>query len=97
MTLAASDTLYRKNKSVAPLGIIAMPGSEQLAEKINRYLVQWANDNGIPDTDYMIECECPRFASGDGKGLIKSTIRGKDLFIVIDVGNYRCTYQSYVS
>ncbi len=95
MTLAASDTLYRKNKSVAPLGIIAMPGSEQLAEKINRYLVQWANDNGIPDTDYMIECECPRFASGDGKGLIKSTIRGKDLFIVIDVGNYSCTYKMF--
>lgn len=95
MTLAASDTLYRKNKSVAPLGIIAMPGSEQLAEKINRYLVTWANENGIPDTDYLIECECPRFASGDGKGLIKSTIRGKDLFIIIDVGNYSCTYKMF--
>ena len=95
MTLAASDTLYRKNKSVAPLGIIAMPGSEQLAEKVNRYLVNWANDNGIPDTDYMIECECPRFASGDGKGLIKSTVRGKDLFIIIDVGNYSCTYKMF--
>jgi ribose-phosphate pyrophosphokinase len=43
----------------------------------------------------MIECECPRFASGDGKGLIKSTIRGKDLFIVIDVGNYSCTYKMF--
>ncbi len=95
MTLAASDTLYQKNKPVAPLGIIAMPGSEQLAQKINRYLVTWANENGIPDTDYLIECECPRFASGDGKGLIKSTIRGKDLFIVIDVGNYSCTYKMF--
>lgn len=95
MTLAAPDALYRKSKSVAPLGIIAMPGAEQLAEKINRYLVRWANDNGIPDTDYLIEVECPRFASGDGKGLIKSTIRGKDLFIVIDVGNYSCTYQMF--
>lgn len=94
MTLAASDQLYQK-KNVAPLGIIAMPGAEQLAGKINRYLVQWANNNGIPDTDYMIECECPRFASGDGKGLIKSTIRGKDLFIIIDVGNYSCTYKMF--
>ncbi len=95
MTLAASDTLYRKNQSVAPLGIIAMPGAEQLGQQINQYLVSWANENGIPDRNYLIDCECPRFASGDGKGLIKSTVRGKDLFIVVDVGNYSCTYKMF--
>ena len=95
MTAAATDTLYKKTKSVAPIGIIAMTGAEQLAEKINSYLVRWANENGIPDESYLIECECPRFASGDGKGLIKSTVRGLDLFIVIDVGNYSCTYKMF--
>ena len=95
MTAAATDALYRKTKSVAPIGIIAMRGAEQLAEKINSYLVRWANENGIPDESYLIECECPRFASGDGKGLIKSTVRGLDLFIVIDVGNYSCTYKMF--
>lgn len=95
MTAAATDALYRNNKSVAPLGIIAMPGAEQLAQKINDYLVSWANENGFPDKSYLIECECPRFASGDGKGLIKSTIRGLDLYIVIDVGNYSCTYKMF--
>ncbi len=95
MTLAASDTLYRKNQSVAPLGIIAMPGAEQLGQRINQYLVSWANENGIPDRNYLIDCECPRFASGDGKGLIKSTVRGKDLFIIVDVGNYSCTYKMF--
>ena len=78
---AATDELYHNRKSVAPLGIIAMPGAEQLAEKINSYLVGWANENGFPDESYLIECECPRFASGDGKGLIKSTIRGLDHII----------------
>ena len=95
MTLAASDTLYRKNQVVAPLGIIAMPGAEQLGAQINQFLVSWANENGIPDRNYLIDCECPRFASGDGKGLIKSTIRGKDLFIIVDVGNYSCTYKMF--
>ena len=95
MTAAATDALYQNTKSVAPLGIIAMPGAEQLSQKINDYLVRWANDNGFPDQSYLIECECPRFASGDGKGLIKSTIRGLDLYIVIDVGNYSCTYKMF--
>ena len=92
---AATDELYHNKKSVAPLGIIAMPGAEQLAEKVNSYLVGWANENGFPDKSYLIECECPRFASGDGKGLIKSTIRGLDLFIVIDVGNYSIQYKMF--
>ena len=92
---AATDELYHNRKSVAPLGIIAMPGAEQLAAKVNSYLVGWANENGFPDENYLIECECPRFASGDGKGLIKSTIRGLDLFIVIDVGNYSIQYKMF--
>ena len=95
MTAAASDVLYHKSRSVAPIGIIAMTGAEQLAAKIDSYLIRWANENGIPDESYLIKCECPRFASGDGKGLIKSTVRGLDLFIVIDVGNYSCTYKMF--
>ena len=95
MTAAATDELYRNTNRVAPLGIIVMPGSEELAKKIDDYLVRWANDNGFPDQSHLIECECPRFASGDGKGLIKSTVRGLDLFIVIDVGNYSCTYKMF--
>ncbi len=95
MAAAATDALYQNTKSVAPLGIIGMHGAEELAAKINDYLVRWANDNGFPDQSYLIECECPRFASGDGKGLIKSTVRGIDLYIVIDVGNYSCTYRMF--
>ena len=95
MTAAATDALYKETKPVAPIGIIAMRGAEELAAKIDQYLVRWANENGFNDQSYLIECECPRFASGDGKGLIKSTIRGLDLYIVVDVGNYSCTYKLF--
>ena len=95
MTAAATDALYKETKPVAPIGLIAMRGAEELAAKIDQYLVRWANENGFNDQSYLIECECPRFASGDGKGLIKSTIRGLDLYIVIDVGNYSCTYKLF--
>ena len=44
---------------------------------------------------FLNESECPRISSGDGKRLIKSTVRGKDLFIIIDVGNYNVKYQMY--
>ena len=49
MTAAATDALYHNTKSVAPIGIIAMTGAEQLAKKIDDYLVRWANETGFPD------------------------------------------------
>ena len=73
-------------QGVAPLGLIAMSGTEEMAAKIDHYLVDWAHKGGYDWDTFLIDCECPRFSSGDGKGLIKSTIRGKDLFILVDVG-----------
>lgn len=90
-----TEVLYKEYNEVAPIGLIAMRGTEELAKRIESYLIRWADRNGKPVHDYMIECECPRFASGDAKGLIKSTVRGKDLFILIDVGNYSCTYKLF--
>lgn len=94
-TVKNTEVLYQNYQSVAPLGIIAMRGTEELASKINSYLIRWADRNGQPSDDFMIEAECPRFSSGDAKGLIKSTVRGKDLFILVDVGNYSCTYKLF--
>lgn len=95
MTVKNTEVLYQNYKEVAPLGIIAMKGTEELAAKINNYLIRWADRNGKPYDDFMIEATCPRFASGDAKGLIKNTVRGKDLFILIDVGNYSCKYKFF--
>ncbi len=50
---------------------------------------------GYARKDFLIENECPRFGSGEGKGLIKSTVRGYDLFFLCDVGAYNCTYKMY--
>ena len=87
-TVKNTEVLYQNYNSVAPLGLICMNGTQELGAKINSYLERWADRNGMPHDDYMIECQCPRFQSGDAKGLIRSTVRGKDLFILVDVGNY---------
>ncbi len=94
-TVKNTEFLYQNYKSVAPIGVIAMNGTQALAKKINNYLIRWADRNGMPGDDFLIECQCPRFSSGDAKGLIKSTVRGKDLYILIDVGNYSCTYKLF--
>lgn len=90
-----TEVLYREYNEVAPIGLIAMRGTEELAVRINNYLIRWADRNGRPHENFLIENECPRFSSGDAKGLIKSTVRGKDLFILIDVGNYSCSYKFF--
>ena len=80
---------------VAPLSVIAQPGTEELAAKIDYYLTDWATKSGVPQDTFLIPAECPRFSSGDGKGLIKASIRGDDLFILVDVGNYNVKYNIF--
>lgn len=92
---AASEILFNHETNVAPLGIIATESVSELGDKINGYLVDWARKGGYDKDTFLIESQCPRFASGDGKGLIKSTVRGYDLFIIVDVGNYSCKYQMF--
>lgn len=94
-TVKNTEVLYQEYNEVAPIGLIAMRGTEELAARINGYLTRWADRNGRPQREFMIEAECPRFSSGDAKGLIKNTVRGKDLFILVDVGNYNCKYRLF--
>ncbi len=94
-TVKNTEVLYQNFNSVAPLGLICMNGTQELGAKINSYLERWADRNGMEHDEYMIECQCPRFQSGDAKGLIRSTVRGKDLFILVDVGNYSCKYKLF--
>ncbi|MBQ6829925.1 MAG: ribose-phosphate pyrophosphokinase [Clostridia bacterium] len=90
-----SETVFSSSRQVAPLSIIAQAGTEELAAKINYYLTDWAKKAGRESESFLVEAECPRFSSGDGKGLIKSSIRGDDLFILVDVGNYNCKYKIF--
>ncbi len=95
MTVKASEVLFNSQTSVAPLGLIALKGAQELGDMIDKYLVSWAQKGGYNVDTLLIKNQCPRFASGDGKGLIESTVRGKDIFILVDVGNYSCTYKMF--
>ncbi len=88
---ASSENLFGQT-NVPPMGIIAMESVKEIGAKIDKYLVEWAGKAGYETDTFLIESECPRFSSGDAKGLIKSTVRGKDLFIIVDVGNYNIKY-----
>ncbi len=92
---AFGGNLFSSEISAAPIGIIAMNSITELGAKINDYLVDWSKLAGYDNDSFLIEAECPRFSSGDGKGLIKSTVRGKDLFIIVDVGNYNVKYDYF--
>ena len=86
---------FNREDSVADLGLIVAPGAKELGEKINGHLVRWAQRVGMDKETFIIPSECPRFSSGDGKGVIKSTVRGDDLYFIVDVGNYSCKYRLF--
>lgn len=92
---SAEKILFDNNSRVAPLGLIAMEGAKDLGEKVNDYLTKWSNKNEHFKDTFLVEASCPRFSSGDGKGLIKQTVRGNDLFILCDMGNYSITYDYF--
>ena len=77
---------------VAHLRLIACPGAEELTQLIDGHLRAWAKEVGIERDTFIIECACPRFQSGDAKGLVKESVRGDDIFFVCDPGNYNVTY-----
>jgi ribose-phosphate pyrophosphokinase len=93
--LKSGGIIFNQEDRVAPLSIIAMQSSKELGDKINNHLVEWASQGKRPQDTFLVEAECPRFSSGDGKGIIHSSIRGDDLFILVDVGNYSCTYKMF--
>ena len=89
-----------------PLGIIALPGTEGLAQKIDNYLVKWRAEQaaahkeniafyGYQRDSYLIDTSIARFGSGEGKAVINDSIRGYDLYIIVDCFNYSVTYNMY--
>jgi len=94
--------VFNKAEDSFPLGIICTEGSRELADKINHYLMSWyyeANpelkDDPNAKKSLIVDVSVPRFNSGDGKCVINETVRGDDLYIVIDVGNYSIEYSMF--
>lgn len=88
---------------VAPLKIAALESCIDLGRKVNNYIVNFRQDtvkesltspmfSSYQLDNYLIDCHCPRFGTGEAKGIIKDSIRGKDLFVMADVCNYSLTY-----
>ena len=74
------------------LSIIGMKGSEKFLQNVDWYLQQWRKDK---EGTFLVNADCPRFGSGEGKGIIHETMRGHDTYIFADVFNYGVTYKMY--
>lgn len=88
---------------VGSLGIIALQSCKELGEKVDKYLVDWRTERehahsedlafkGYQRDSYLLQTKVPRFGSGEAKGVILESVRGNDLYILLDVANYSLTY-----
>lgn len=95
--------LLEKSMPVAPIRIAALAGCRELAEEVDKKLVKFRKElvaakkstiipQGYAEKSFLVDCECPRFGTGEGKGYIKESVRGTDLYIMVDVTNYSLTY-----
>ncbi len=93
-----------ENMPVGPLGFIPIDGCQELGAKVNDYLVKWRKENSDKIQDdvvfsdylkdsYIIDAKVPRFGSGEAKGVINESVRGKDVYLMVDVCNYSLTYK----
>ena len=92
-----------ENIPVGALGIIALDGCKEMGNHVNDYIVKWRHEdghefkddvvfNGYEKDTYLIDAKVPRFGSGEAKGIIGESVRGKDLYLMVDVCNYSLTY-----
>ena len=88
-------SFFNPEYQVAHLALIACPGAEELTQLVDKHLVTWAKEVGMDKETFIIPCDCPRFQSGDAKGLVKESVRGDDIFLVVDPGNYSLTYNLF--
>lgn len=91
---------------VGSLGVIALDGCRELAERVDDYLIGWREDrenehknslvfSGYMRDSYLLDVSLPRFGSGEGKGMINESVRGMDLYLLVDVCNYSVTYNMF--
>lgn len=88
---------------VGSLGVITLDGCRPLGEKVDYYLIKWRTERenehkdslaftGYQRDSYLVNAKTPRFGSGEGKGVILESVRGMDLYLLVDVCNHSLTY-----
>jgi len=97
------DERHTETIPVGTLGIIPLISCAKLGEKVNQYLVDWREQRqnthaeslaftGYQSDSYIVSAQTPRFGTGEGKGVINESVRGYDLYIMVDVCNYSLSY-----
>jgi len=101
--MASTDEHTFETLPTGRLGIIALNSSENIGKKVDKFLVSWRNAReyehkgaitsvGYERDSYLIDSSVPRFGSGEAKGIIKESVRGDDLYLLVDICNYSLTY-----
>lgn len=100
----ANISMLESSIPVAPLKLIVMDSAEKIGNRVNNYLIQFRktvnhkakNDpafQGYLSQNYMLDFDCYRFGSGEGKSVLHESTRGKDIFIICDVCNHSIPYK----
>ena len=103
MSPSPKDTTPLDSLPVGRLGIIPLKSCSALGARVNDYIVDWRKDReyshfnnlefeGYERDSYLIQAETPRFGSGEAKGILKESVRGDDIYLMVDVCNYSLTY-----
>lgn len=103
MTAKREEKRNLETIPVGSLGIIPLRGCRELCEKIDSYLVKWRTEResehkdslafaGYQRDSYLLNAKVSRFGTGEAKGMIQETVRGTDLYLIVDVTNYSQTY-----
>jgi len=82
-----------KESQYAELSVIGMRGCEDFAAQVDFYLKEWRRHGG--EETFLVKADCPRFGTGEGKGMLHESLRGHDLYIICDTFNYGVTYKMY--
>ena len=102
----ANNFVFKDSLPVAPLKIAALESCKDLAAKVNDHIVQFRRNDieelmrrkedlhyrGYDVDSYLLHCSCPRFGTGEGKAVINESVRGTDVFVMVDVMNYSIPY-----
>ena len=102
----ANNFVFKDSLPVAPLKIAALESCKSLAAKVNDHIVQFRRNDieelmrrkedlhyrGYDVDSYLLHCSCPRFGTGEGKAVINESVRGTDVFVMVDVMNYSIPY-----
>ena len=88
---------------VGPLGIIPLQSCAEIGKEVDKFLVDWRHSNtsehksniifsGYEKDSYIVDASVPRFGSGEAKAIISESVRGKDMYLIVDVCNWSLTY-----